>query len=1002
MFPALVALTYTNATLAANDFIKEPEFKVTKEEYKLLSNSQDEEFERKFERIFSREQEKLTGNIFPTPKPTVQLQTERASKLLANIGDKLSNLNENYINKPAYEIAIPAIINTAEKMKEKIISVFDQEQPTPSYFLNTGKELSDIKERHPPTPSIFVKKKAIKEVEKEPAPLIVVEKASSAVDKIGDIAEKTVIGTAIVGATTIGATKLVKNVISDVSSLYNFDNSNFNIKKDSKEILNDKNLTMQMVPFQLTKLDYDQRILEQYRKQANGQVAPKKLKNVEGTAKQFLYLYAKDPNAALSKIATDYSIKDIRKILDQAKEGIIDPNSDFRHKLPKESLEFFDRPDIERFISSIYNAPGSKIKWSNASKPENLKNASLPKFSKPSGEFDKYLNEAKKAADNNQVDTAESLYGKAIHELQLGHELKTENKKDLRDVRNYLQAHNKLNRHEGKYSKIVEDNLKGEEVIEEPKLEAPKPKTSAESNASSKNYSKLVDELSNEILETPKKSASQPKTAAGDERKEMSPKEQEIRRNKEEQLNALKNHIAANVGALRIVLSPSVPFKELQEYVRQYSELSNELGVKDENFNRKISEEMSRYARGVQHGKELNILFDSPNTARYESAELEHQLEGKTLTPTVQSIRQSSMNQTAKENELKNITLESEKKGITIPEEIKAREGSALASNVVVYKADNVKGSGRYHIVQSKDQVPNGIGSVVVPIEKIERDYIKEGGNIYKLKNSEEETTANANELKQNSQQNNSFVGHPLFIEPNKVEQQENTPLPSQFNLEPNGVPVNFEKEPVIPASSIVQEVGNIVAMELFSVKGAMLATSLFGNPFAGYVFTTAYNNLLKELALVDRPYREEASKIYNQIRSGSIAGYEKYQSIATKQIPQEEALLEFLKGESVSKSSNQLIASGNNLKRGREGEEEKQPNQKRIREQNFVASRTDLNELGSESVNISPMASLDDQNPISPLVSRVFLQTANTDLIHQSQEAYGQWVRNLGPYPVR
>ncbi len=856
---AAVSLGYTAVTTLAASTILEEQYRLSKEEHdELLAN----DFETKFERIFTKGQEKLFGE--EPRKGVMELQTERAKKLIDKI---LSKANEEYVNKPVAK-AVDYILNNPAELRSssqptpspaKVI-----EAPTLSYMLNHNKPIDlKRKEKFPPTSDIFVKKKKPK-IEEEPLPIKVVEEVANIVDETANITEKAVIGSAIIGTSAIVGAKITNNIFEESKDLIGKEIDLFT-KKDSQ--LKSINSMSFLDPFYAP--DFDQRLIDQYGKKANGDYASQKLRDVEGIAKKFLLLYAKDSDKALQKIATDYSIKDIEKILSAAKEGLMDPNADIKHYLPKDSIEFINRPDIARVISSVYNSPGEKINWINASKLDNLKNSKMSVKAKPDMQFETYLAEAKQAADNNQVDTAAAKYGKAIHELQLGHELKEVNKGDLNDVRNYLRGHNKLEKYEGKYHKVITDKL---------------------------------------------------------------------------------------------------------------SEVSTQ-----------------KYDKAIKDGD----------------------------VPTPASIYQSTLTKPEKEMEKQDIVLGAEKKGISIAEELKDRDYATDRTKVDVIRTKDGKykvgfpGEAKNIHVPNLDMnvvdVPVGVVSkyfnidstnpekpvfsikpgdfnpfqMFEEIQKAQRngtaviDEDEKGGKVVSLPQPNLQTTSNANELA-NAQVSSGpqvFAGHPGFVEPVLQEAPKDSPIPAPVFTDANGLQVNTAKEPVLPLKDVATEVGNLALSELFSVQGAQLAASTFGgSPYAAYAFTSAYNNLLKELILSDRPYRAEASKIFNQIKSGTIAGFEKYKELGQPE-NSEEGFMQFLRGESNPKRRLGALS-------GDEGPQKR--------------ARSELNELGFEGVNISPMTSIDNQNPISGLVSEAFLDRSNKDLIHQEQESYNQWIRNSAPYPVR
>ncbi len=255
-------------------------------------------------------------------------------------------------------------------------------------------------------------------------------------------------------------------------------------------------------------------------------------------------------------------------------------------------------------------------------------------------QFETYLTEAKQAADNNQEDTAASKYGRAIHELILGHELKNENKQDLKDVREYLLSHNKLEKHEGKYYKVIK------EALTEPK-ELKELKDKFKENRDPIAAALMVV---NSLAEPKKVGQTLPGTSIPTGATLLSGSAFDVRHSK----------------------------KEYEDYLSGIKNESDKSGFNNDALVNKTVEMMDKDAHDAQKGEPFGISFDNPDTARYEVAEIESKIKGKTLAPSTQAKQLSKLDPKERVEAIKNITLEAEKKGITIGEEIQAREPAAL------------------------------------------------------------------------------------------------------------------------------------------------------------------------------------------------------------------------------------------------------------------------------------------------------------------------------------
>lgn len=942
-FPALVALGYTDAVLAVDEYLREPEYILTSEERRsvpiaeqhkidiekkieaptnsyfrntkkkinvtrtekfpptseifvkkkdnvsrneVLSSEvsnvqqqkneiedQDLKFENNFKNTFL-EQENILKDILPgkekeTKRPTYQIQKERATKLLNNIGDTLSNVNEKYVNQPIY--------NGIDTIKNSVYNT-----------------LNNINEKPSEQPLSLA-------IGREPLPLKVVNVIDDVADKVGNITEKTIIGSSIIGTGAILAGKITNHIFEETKN---------SIEKE-------KDLLVRNFPMDLSDVIPDP-TLSDHDKKANGQAPLEKLKNVEATTRQFLILYGHDDKKALKKIATTYSINDIAKILKKAEDGVIDYKTGEIHKLSQEAITFFKKPAAARVISSLFDAPGEKIKWSNGSKTAHIKDKGLPEtlqmyekdiagkglphILKPDKSFNVYLDEAREIADRigldkskidkPSLDNLESKYKLALHQAVLGHELTSSDKSHLFAIGTFLK-----------------DNGRNVELEE-----------------SNKNLQDAKTKLLFGDIKNAEEFGGYIKTIA------------DLSKITGEDNTHLTNFALSHLGV-------------------------NAINAQDA-------------ARGIPNAKP-SLSFQDPETARYEVADLKSQIQtGKSLTPTPQVIRNSVLNPQERRENIKNIITEAEKKdttsyegGITninkgsISDAVKERESSTLPQRVAVYKGDDKL----YHVVRSMEEVPKGIQSRLIPIKELENNFIVDANSnpsapTYTMRNPETEKeilNPHPTERERSELENGDVVmsGHE---QPTKVN-----PTSDQIF---DTTPVNFNIKPTIASSNLEDAIGKTFLADAAGVAGAALTNTLFG-PSGAFIFSAAYNNLVKDLALQNTPYQAEAQKIYQSLKGSQVESL--YEN-------------ELLGGSRKRKLDNKDFLEGKTLP------------------ERAIRQRSEFNELGFEPSVLNPFATTSDFNSVGPIVADAFAQRRNTDLVRQTQEEYQQFYRHNAPYSVQ
>ena len=205
----------------------------------------------------------------------------------------------------------------------------------------------------------------------------------------------------------------------------------------------------------------------------------------------------------------------------------------------------------------------------------------------------------------------------------------------------------------------------------------------------------------------------------------------------------------------------------------------------------------------------------------------------------------------------------------------------------------------------------------------------------------------------------------------------ENT-APNQI---PAVTPLNYAREPVLPATQVIYEAGKNVLMDAGNIAGAALAYNTFG-PQGAYIYSSIYNNFLKEMVNQNQPYRQVAGDISRQLTSQGIAAYQNYVNTGrgSPLVTPEQERKDFIDGRT-------------SMKRGREDET---PSER------LVHQRSEFNPLTFEATAINPLATVyDGTTLISPIVSEAFLQRNSGNLVRQSQEDYNSWFRNQAPYAI-
>jgi len=143
--PVSIAL----ASIAANNLLLTQSDKISKSEYEeAIHKFQDEDFDKKFAETFKRAEEKTFPDLGIVSRPPA---IERLKNILTPIGNKISQGNEEYINKPVY-----SSINAAKDILLSNTLPMVEIRSTP--IMPTEKVESKIN-RSSETYNMFVKKK---------------------------------------------------------------------------------------------------------------------------------------------------------------------------------------------------------------------------------------------------------------------------------------------------------------------------------------------------------------------------------------------------------------------------------------------------------------------------------------------------------------------------------------------------------------------------------------------------------------------------------------------------------------------------------------------------------------------------------------------------------------------------------------------------------------------------------------------------------------------------
>lgn len=216
----------------------------------------------------------------------------------------------------------------------------------------------------------------------------------------------------------------------------------------------------------------------------------------------------------------------------------------------------------------------------------------------------------------------------------------------------------------------------------------------------------------------------------------------------------------------------------------------------------------------------------------------------------------------------------------------------------------------------------------------------------------------------------------PAPLEPGHVEFTNPVPNEPLSNVHPlPETPLNTKLTPTVPTSDLLWDVGSQYIGNMVGYMGAQAASQTFGSS-GGYVFSLAYNNLIKDVLQQNTPFADVAKPISNKLTAFGVQNYENNKR-RFRQTPEEEES-DFIRGSSIPTE------------------------ERKSKAQRLIDGRSEFNPLGDEVSHISPFTAVSDFNPVSSLVSQAFNQRKSTDLIRQAQEDYSSYIQNSFPFPVR
>ena len=193
---------------------------------------------------------------------------------------------------------------------------------------------------------------------------------------------------------------------------------------------------------------------------------------------------------------------------------------------------------------------------------------------------------------------------------------------------------------------------------------------------------------------------------------------------------------------------------------------------------------------------------------------------------------------------------------------------------------------------------------------------------------------------------------------------------------------VNYGIDPVLPASDLISEIGKNLAFKAGNLAGAAYAHTVFG-PQGAFVFSSLYNNFLKQIVQQNQPYKGVAEDVSNQIESSAQSTYRAFTKKGKKETKKQEEK-DFIDGNS------------NPKKRSAEDGIEDNAGGRMVR------ARSEFSPIGNEAANLNRMTTVNDLNPVSASVTDIFAPRQTTNLVRQAQLDFETWGRNSQDYPVQ
>ncbi len=413
--------------------------------------------------------------------------------------------------------------------------------------------------------------------------------------------------------------------------------------------------------------------------------------------------------------------------------------------------------------------------------------------------------------------------------------------------------------------------------------------------------------------------------------------------------------------------------------LREFSTLQQDMGIfkepTEEAKRNALFEAAKRYASEPELARDINL------------EDLKHEIEG--TSPPASSYREylktlSPQVRKDKELELRNVA---EHEGISIDEAYKKAE--EIRVPVRVHNVDpkisgidelyeggvNIQNSTSAPIDASNLQLQGTVGSI--PVNQLMSNYDKLNtsnmgtqANWYQSSKPRVQAAAQAAQVTANEKDN--WPGNPGFTIP-----QPPPPVTT--------TPINLNITPTQSTSGLVAEVGQNLLFDGASaaVAGTMLASGSFGSGFGAYLFSSLYNNYLRDIAQQNQQYQSQASSISNQIKATAVQGVSRLKEQGVGDYAsKEDRDRDFLEGKS------------NPTKRSRDDQA--------TSAERMVRARNEFNDLGFEAQKMNPLTTVSDFNLVSQEVSQAFAPRQSTDLVKQSQQDYQSWFRNSAPYATR